>query len=181
MNAGLAYRDKLQQDPPEAIGGYVSPASTASPGTSPLIRQAKESAPSGLRNEGIYEYSPVGDFVSPCEPALIAHSLPPSFHRFRKTKRSQPLAAEVYEPRNLFLTFTFKVPTLHRLLRFGHPLFNWLFNSSTTHTAEISCPHPLFRTPQSRRFFLFPDPRQRIPRMDNSTPLKGPSQEQRIP
>lgn len=61
--AALAYRDKLarQEHPSDAIGGYVSPASTASPGTSPHIRQVKESAPSVLRSEGIYDYSPVGD------------------------------------------------------------------------------------------------------------------------
>ncbi|KAN0090786.1 hypothetical protein V8E55_004352 [Tylopilus felleus] len=59
--AALAYRDKLarQEHPSDAIGGYVSPASTASPGTSPHIRQVKESAPSVLRSEGIYDYSPV--------------------------------------------------------------------------------------------------------------------------
>ncbi|KAH0827404.1 hypothetical protein J3R83DRAFT_4060 [Lanmaoa asiatica] len=59
--AALAYRDKLarQEHPPEMIGGYVSPASTASPGTSPHLRQVKEPAPSGLRSESIYEYSPL--------------------------------------------------------------------------------------------------------------------------
>lgn len=61
--AALAYRDKLarQEHASEALGGYVSPASTASPGTSPHIRQVKESTPSGLRSEGIYEYSSVSD------------------------------------------------------------------------------------------------------------------------
>lgn len=61
--AALAYRDKLvrQEHPSEAIGGYISPTSTASPGTSPLIRQVKEPVPSGLRSEGIYDYGPVSD------------------------------------------------------------------------------------------------------------------------
>ncbi|KAF8441623.1 hypothetical protein L210DRAFT_2083431 [Boletus edulis BED1] len=56
--AALAYRDKLARQE-DTIGGYVSPASTASPGTSPLIRQVKESAPSALRNESIYDYGPL--------------------------------------------------------------------------------------------------------------------------
>ncbi|KAF8555320.1 hypothetical protein OG21DRAFT_1602978 [Imleria badia] len=59
--ATLAYRDKLarQEHPSEAIGGYVSPASTASPGTSPHVRQVKEPGLSALRSEGIYDYGPL--------------------------------------------------------------------------------------------------------------------------
>ena len=61
--AALAYRDKLarQEHPSEAIAGYVSPASTASPGTSPHVRQVKEPTPSALRSESIYDYGPVGN------------------------------------------------------------------------------------------------------------------------
>lgn len=61
--AALAYQDKLGrlEHSSEMLGGYVSPASTASPGTSPLIRQIKESSPSALRSEGIYDFGPVSD------------------------------------------------------------------------------------------------------------------------
>lgn len=61
--SALTYRDKLgrQDHSSETIGGYVSPASTATPGSSSHIRQVKEPAPSTLRNDGIYDYGPVGD------------------------------------------------------------------------------------------------------------------------
>lgn len=64
-SAALAYRDKLarQEHSSEVIGGYVSPASTASPGTSPHIRQVKEPAPSILRRESIYDCGPVGNLL----------------------------------------------------------------------------------------------------------------------
>ncbi|KAG9316276.1 hypothetical protein JVU11DRAFT_2306 [Chiua virens] len=59
--AALAYRDKLarQEHSSDVIGGYISPASTASPGTSSHVRPVKEAVPSGLRSEGIYDYSPL--------------------------------------------------------------------------------------------------------------------------
>lgn len=59
----LPYRDKLtrQEHSPEMIGGYVSPASTASPGTTPHVRQVTESPPAVIRNEGIYECGPVSE------------------------------------------------------------------------------------------------------------------------
>ena len=73
--AALAYRDKLgrQENQSEMLGGYISPASTASPGTSPLIRQIKESSPSALRSEGIYDFGSVGDF----SPAFVLIPHPP--------------------------------------------------------------------------------------------------------
>lgn len=63
------YRDKQgrQEHSPEMIGGYVSPASTASPGTSPHVRQVKDSPPSVLRSESIYDCNPVSDcYPRPC-------------------------------------------------------------------------------------------------------------------
>jgi len=73
--AALAYRDKLarQEHSTELLTGYVSPTSSASTVTSPLIRQVKESAPSALRSDSIYDYGTVGDLSSAS--LLIPHRI----------------------------------------------------------------------------------------------------------